>query len=100
MSGGGFLNDWRCKEVYFTRHAIERMRQRGASEDEVRETIRNGELLEAREGRMAVRKNFPFGKVWKGKLYRMKQILVVVAEEQERVVVVTVLVFYFGEERR
>jgi len=78
---------------------MERMRQRGAREDEVRETIRRGELLEAREGRKAVRKNFAFGGLWKGKSYRVKQVFAVVAEEEERVVVLTVLVFYFGEEK-
>ena len=41
------------------------------------------------------KKNFSFGKKWRGKQYRIKQVIPVVAEEADKLVVVTVYAFYF-----
>lgn len=48
------------KEIYFTRHAIEQMQDRGAVKSEVVDVIREGEFVPSKHGRWAYRKNFPF----------------------------------------
>jgi len=76
-------------------HAQERMRERGATEEEVLETVKKGERFPAKFGRTGFRHNFPFGKTWRGKVYRTKQIEAFCAREEDEWVVITVLVKYF-----
>ena len=70
------------------------MRERGATEAEVKETILTGEKLPAKKNRRAYRKNFVYNKLWGGHFYRIKQVMPIVVEE-EKIVVITVYVFYF-----
>lgn len=84
------------KPIRFSRHARDQFVDRGAREDEVRDAIRTGELLPAKKGRHAFRKNFAFDAVWKGRRYDSKQVMPVVVEEAGEIVVVTVYVFFFG----
>jgi hypothetical protein len=81
--------------VRFTRHARERMRQRGASEEDVREAIRIGRRGPAQRGLWQYRLNVEFQRDWDGRHYAVQQILAVVAEEESERVVVTVYTFYF-----
>jgi hypothetical protein len=83
------------KPVEFSRHALSKMRDRGALEREVVAAIRAGGPEPARKGRSQFRKNFPFDAQWRGKHYAVKQVAPVVAEERDRLVVVTVYVLYF-----
>jgi len=46
--------------VRFHPHALERMIERGATEDEVKAAIELGEQFPARFGRTGFRRNFPF----------------------------------------
>jgi len=80
-------------------HAREQMVDRGVSEEEVMAAIRRGEAEPVRKGRSMYRKNFQFGKVWRGKRYAIKQVAPVVARESDKIVVVTVYAFYFQEVR-
>ena len=79
-------------------HSLDQIGDRGATKDEVKKAIREGERISAKEGRLAFRKNFLFAGVWKGKHYRIKQIMPIVVEEENKFIVVTVYVFYFGGE--
>jgi hypothetical protein len=47
--------------IRFHPHALERMVERGATEDEVRSTIEQGERFPAQFGRTGFRRNFSFG---------------------------------------
>ncbi|GFP27184.1 hypothetical protein HKBW3S42_00977 [Candidatus Hakubella thermalkaliphila] len=76
-------------------HACEQMVDRGVSEEEVMAAIRRGEAESAQKGRFTYRKNFQFGKVWRGRRYAIKQVAPIVARESDRLVVVTVYAFYF-----
>jgi hypothetical protein len=58
-------------------HARARMQERGASEDEVIETIETGEKFSAKSGRIGFRRNFNFEGMWRGKKYNTKQIEVI-----------------------
>ena len=46
------------KPVRFSRHALQQMSERGATEEEVLEAIRSGEPVPAKHGRLGYRKNF------------------------------------------
>ena len=48
--------------VRFHPHAMERMKERGATEHEVIDTVEKGEQFEAKFGRNGFRRNFVFKK--------------------------------------
>jgi uncharacterized protein YuzE len=81
------------KPIVFTRHAGDKLHERGASEEDVREAIRVGERERAQRGLFLYRWNREFNSVWEGRYYRVQQVAPVVAEEEDRLVVVTVYTF-------
>ena len=60
--------------VRFHPHAQERMKERGATEDEVQAAIEQGEQFPAKFGRTGFRRNFAFDSQWRGRNYRTKQV--------------------------
>ncbi len=88
------------KPIVFTAHALQRMRERGAREEDVRDAIRVGRRETARQGLVLYRLNLEFKREWDGRYYAVQQVAPVVAEERDRVVVVTVYTFYFQEGER
>ncbi|MBI4227424.1 MAG: hypothetical protein HY600_04000 [Candidatus Omnitrophica bacterium] len=87
------------KPIVFSQHANDQLADRGATVPEVELAIREGERGPAKRGRLAFRKNFAFGRSWKGVYYESKQVAPIVVEESGRLVVVTVYVFYIGAQR-
>jgi len=83
------------KPIRFSQHAREQMVERGADEHEVIETIRAGEQVPAKHGRLGYRKNFQYNHLWGGRTYAIKQVLAIVVEESDALIVVTVYTFYF-----
>ena len=81
--------------IRLTKHAIEQSRERGATEEEVREAILFGEWEEAKNGRTIAKLNVQFGKEWAGNLYPIKQVAPVFVIENSEIVVITVYTFYF-----
>ena len=81
-------------EIRFHPHALERLAERGATEDEVVSTIEAGERFEAKFGRTGFRRNFAFDGEWNGKRYGAKQVETYVVEEGGWLVI-TVIVKYF-----
>lgn len=81
--------------IVFTAHARERMEDRGATEEEVVDAIRNGADEPARKGRVRYSKGFPFGARWRDQVYQNKQVAPIVARETDRLLVVTVYTFYY-----
>jgi len=76
-------------------HAVERLEERGAREDEVVETVESGEQFPAKLGRTGFRHNFQFGEEWRGKLYSTKQVEAIAVLESGDWVVITVIVRFF-----
>ena len=76
-------------------HARERMKERGASRDEVKATIEKGEQFPAKFGRSGFRRNFPFDGKWGGRDYGTKQVEVYAIEEGSDWLVITVITRYF-----
>jgi hypothetical protein len=83
------------KPIRFSGHALEQMRYRGATEQEVMEAIETAPWSQAERGRWECRKDFAYGRDWNGKHYATKQVRPIFAEEADEIVVVTVYVYYF-----
>jgi hypothetical protein len=71
------------------------MLERGATEEEVAATIREGEQFPAKFARQGFRRNFPFKALWRGRRYHMKQVEVFAAWEDDDWMVISVIVKYF-----
>ncbi|MGB2821146.1 MAG: DUF4258 domain-containing protein [Phycisphaerae bacterium] len=83
------------KEIVFSLHALQQIAERGTSQEEVIQAIREGQRQPARAGRHIFRLNLEYNAEWAGKHYGAKQVAPVVVEEGDRVVVITVYTFFF-----
>lgn len=83
------------KPIRLTKHAVEQCIERGATEEEVHEAIRNGEYEAAKKGRTLAKMNFQFNKEWFGDIFPIKQVAPVFVEEETEIVVITVYTYYF-----
>jgi len=55
-------------------HALVRLAERGATENEVIDTVRHGESFPAKFGRTGFRRNFAYNGTWRGRRYSTKQV--------------------------
>jgi hypothetical protein len=76
-------------------HALERLAERGATQDEVVATVESGERFPAKFGRSGFRRNFSFERTWRGRFYSTKQVEAYAVEGGEEWLVITVIVKYF-----
>jgi len=76
-------------------HARERCNARGATEEEVITTVKEGETFPAKYGRTGFRHNFMFNSIWRGKHYSTKQIEAYAVEENNGWLVITIITRYF-----
>ena len=76
-------------------HALERMKERGATKEEVLKTVEKGEQFPAKFNRTGYRRNFLFQSQWLGKHYRTKQLEVYAVRENADLLVITVITRYF-----
>ncbi len=81
--------------IIFHPHALERMQERGATRQEVRETIQRGRVSEAKFGRFAYAMTFCYAAFWNSRFYDHKEVLAYCALEGRDVIVITVVVRYF-----
>ena len=81
--------------VLFHPHALERLSERGATEEEVRATILEGETFSAKYGRTGFRRNFHFDSVWRNRHYAMKQVEAFAVREGADWLVITVVTRYY-----
>jgi len=80
------------KEIRLSGHAKQQLGFRGATEQNVVETIRTSDWEAAELGRLECRKNFVFNAEWNGNPYATKQVRPIFVEELGEIVVVTVYV--------
>ena len=76
-------------------HALERMVERGATQEEVIATATGGERFPVKFGRQGFRRNFAYHGRWRGKQYASKQVEVIAAQEDGDWLVISVMVQYF-----
>ena len=81
--------------VRFHPHAKERMKERGATEDEVIATVQAGEQFPAKFGRIGFRHNFSFDNEWRGNYYKTKQVEAYAVQEGTDWLVITIFTRYF-----
>ncbi|GAB4545312.1 MAG: hypothetical protein Fur002_19330 [Anaerolineales bacterium] len=82
--------------VRFHPHALERLEERGATQEEVRLTIEAGERFPAKFERIGFRRNFPFSGTWRSRRFENKQVEVFAVEEAPKDwLVITVITRYF-----
>lgn len=83
-------------KIRFHPHALERIEERGATEDEVRATVEFGERFPAKFDRVGFRRNFPFDRSWRGHIHPTKQVEAYAVEEHPQDwLVLTVITRYF-----
>jgi hypothetical protein len=75
-------------------HTLDRAIERGASHEEIVDTITTGTKAAAKAGRMSATKVFPFKNLRLGKFYEQKKIEVIFFSEPEQLITVTVYVYY------
>jgi len=81
-------------EIRLHSHALERLTERGANEEEVRATLEGGEQFPAKHRRTGFRRNFPFDGEWNGKHYAVKQIEAYAVEENGWLVITVIVKFF------
>ncbi len=89
------MNNQRQMPIRLTKHAHEQCHERGTTEIEIIEAIRDGEWEEAKNSRFMARLNLQYGRSWAGNIYPIKQVAPVFVVEELEIVVVTVYTFYF-----
>lgn len=81
-------------EIRLHPHALERLVERGANEEEVRAALEGGERFPAKHGRIGFRRNFSFDREWNGKRYTVKQIEAYAVEENGWLVITVIVKFF------
>lgn len=76
-------------------HARERLFERGVTEEEVAETVKQGESFPAKFGRTGFRQDFPYGQEWQRKRYDTKQVEAYGVREGEDWLMITVITRFF-----
>lgn len=82
------------KPIRLSQHAQQQVERRGTTEAEIVEAIRSSDWQPAELGRLECRKDFRFGRLWKGRHYETKKVRPIFAEERDELIVVTVYVYY------
>ncbi len=75
-------------------HAKDRLKERGATVEEVIATVERGERFAAKHGRTGFRCNIPFDSEWKSSRYSTKQVEAY-AVDDDGWLVITVIVKFF-----
>lgn len=85
---------FRDMELQIEQHTLERARERGTDENEIRDVVDTGFEIEAKHGRLGKAKIYAYGKERNLKFYPQKRVEVIYMIEKERIITVTVYVFY------
>lgn len=75
-------------------HTLARAKERGATLQEIEETILNGTSFAGKKGRLARSKVFDFRSERNGSFYQEKKVEVFYLIENETIITITVYVFY------
>ena len=82
-------------KIKFHPHALDRMKERGVTRDEVIVVVKNGEKIPAKFSRTGFRRNFQYNKKWRGRYFNTKQVEVYAVKENSDWLVITVIAKYF-----
>lgn len=76
-------------------HAVDRLADRGAAEEEIVATVERGEPFLAKFGRTGFRKNFSFNSEWRGRKFSIKQVEAYAVRDGADWLVITFITRYF-----
>ncbi|MDP2936597.1 MAG: hypothetical protein Q8O86_08925 [Dehalococcoidia bacterium] len=75
-------------------HTLERARERGTNEAEIRDVVETGLAVPAKHGRVGKAKIYGFGQQRHGRFYEQRRVEVFYTIEVGTIITVTVYVFY------
>ena len=81
-------------DIRIDQHTLERAKERGTNEEEIRGVIETGSEIPVKFGRIGKAKVYEFNQKRLGKYYEQKRVEVIYMIEQNKIVTVTVYVFY------
>ena len=81
-------------EIIIEPHTLDRALERGASKEEIIDTLSSGTPIEAKKNRKAKTKTFEYNKERNGKHYPHKKLEVYYIIENNKIITVTVYTFY------
>lgn len=81
-------------EIQIDPHTLERAKERGTNEGEIKDVIETGFTITAKYGRIGKAKVYDFKRKRHGKYYEQKRVEVFYAVEESLTITVTVYVFY------
>ena len=81
-------------DIVLDNHTKERANERGISEDEIIDTIENGDNFQAKLNRLGKYKIFPFNNTRNKVYYKQKRVEVIYFIEKSKIITVTVYAFY------
>lgn len=81
-------------EIQIDSHILERAKERGTNEDEIKEVVEKGFTIPAKYGRIGKAKVYDFKQKRHGKYYEQKRVEVFYMIEESLILTVTVYVFY------
>ena len=81
-------------EIQIDRHTLDRSLERGASEQEISDTILTGFPIPAKHGRLAKAKVYDFNSQWGSRHYKQKRVEVIYTLVGSQAITVTVYVYY------
>ena len=81
-------------KIQIDSHTLERAKERGTNEDEIKDVINTGFAIPAKYERKGKAEVYEFKKKRHGKYYEQKRVEVVYTIEDDNIITVTVYVFY------
>lgn len=81
-------------EIKIDPHTLERAKERGVTEDEIKDVLQNGFPVQAKHGRMSKFKVFPFERERLHRYYEEKKVEVIYTADQGKIITITVYAFY------
>lgn len=81
-------------DIQIDSHTLERARERGTNDEEIKDVIKTGFAVPARYGRKGKAKVYDFKRKRHGRYYEQKMVEVFYTMERDVVITVTVYVFY------
>jgi hypothetical protein len=86
-------------QIQIELHTLQRASERGASEEEIKDTLLSGKNISAKNNRLGKSKVFAFNSERNGKYYNEKKIEVYYTIEQQTIITITVYVFFGNFEK-
>ncbi|HHT9124584.1 MAG TPA: hypothetical protein ACFYD6_02080 [Candidatus Brocadiia bacterium] len=83
------------KPIRFSGHAMQQLKPRGCTKEEVIHAIQTQPWQPAELGRLECSEDITYNSEWNRKFYKIKRVRPIFAEETGEIVVVTIYTYYF-----